>query len=182
MFTPEAIDLCSRKVSSISGDIRRALGIARRGIEIACERNLDLYILKQALIRSVPIQVISEASREHSESYKMSVNMVINTLVIVVAETWVVVSKSFANLDCVTSQCDRSRFCVSLRCKYSHVFLCADLCENEHTGHAICQERPLVSGTTGSFGLSIVHWDFVDHSSINQSKKWRILSFRSTIR
>lgn len=41
MFTPEAIDLCSRKVSSISGDVRRALSIAQRGIEMACERHLD---------------------------------------------------------------------------------------------------------------------------------------------
>lgn len=44
IFTPEAIDLCSRKVSSISGDVRRALAIARRGVEIACERNMDSYI------------------------------------------------------------------------------------------------------------------------------------------
>ena len=41
VFTPEAIALCSRKVSSISGDIRRALAIAQRGVEIACERHLE---------------------------------------------------------------------------------------------------------------------------------------------
>lgn len=41
VFSPEAIDLCSRKVSSVSGDIRRALGIAKRGVELAGERGLD---------------------------------------------------------------------------------------------------------------------------------------------
>lgn len=40
MFTPEAIDLCSRKVSAVSGDIRRALMIAKRGVELASERGL----------------------------------------------------------------------------------------------------------------------------------------------
>ncbi|CBK21158.2 uncharacterized protein [Blastocystis hominis] len=41
VFTPEAIDLCSRKVSAVSGDIRRALSIARRAIEIAQQQKLE---------------------------------------------------------------------------------------------------------------------------------------------
>ena len=43
MFTPEAIDLCSRKVSAVSGDIRRALMIAKRGVELASERGLTTW-------------------------------------------------------------------------------------------------------------------------------------------
>ncbi|KAK8789569.1 hypothetical protein WA171_001661 [Blastocystis sp. BT1] len=62
VFTPEAIDLCSRKVSAVSGDVRRALAIARRGIEIALERGET----------KVTIGIISEAAKEHVESYKMS--------------------------------------------------------------------------------------------------------------
>ena len=41
VFSPEAIDLCSRKVSAVSGDIRRALMIAKRGVELAAEREAD---------------------------------------------------------------------------------------------------------------------------------------------
>ena len=41
VFSPEAIDLCSRKVSAVSGDIRRALMIAKRGVELAAERGAN---------------------------------------------------------------------------------------------------------------------------------------------
>lgn len=44
VFSPEAIDLCSRKVSAVSGDIRRALTIAKRGVELAAERGADTWV------------------------------------------------------------------------------------------------------------------------------------------
>ena len=37
-FDPDAIELCARKVASVSGDVRRALQICRRASEVAEER------------------------------------------------------------------------------------------------------------------------------------------------
>lgn len=73
MFTPEAIDLCSRKVSAVSGDIRRALMIAKRGVELASERGLTTWGKRWGVRGSVSIGLIAEAAKEHAESYKMSV-------------------------------------------------------------------------------------------------------------
>lgn len=42
IFDPDAIELCARKVSSISGDARRALAICRRAIELLEESSLKL--------------------------------------------------------------------------------------------------------------------------------------------
>lgn len=42
IFTEDAIGLCARKVSSVSGDARRALAICRRAIEVLEESSLTL--------------------------------------------------------------------------------------------------------------------------------------------
>ena len=41
IFSPNAIELCARKVGSVSGDARRALAICRRAIELAEETSIE---------------------------------------------------------------------------------------------------------------------------------------------
>ena len=41
VFTDDALELCARKVRSVSGDVRRALQLCRRAIELRIQRLKD---------------------------------------------------------------------------------------------------------------------------------------------
>ncbi|KAK8807004.1 hypothetical protein WA158_003763 [Blastocystis sp. Blastoise] len=61
IYNSEALDLCARKVAAISGDIRRALALTRRALEIVKEKNLPKLTMTE----------IMEASSEHIDNYKI---------------------------------------------------------------------------------------------------------------
>ncbi|KAJ3434178.1 origin recognition complex subunit [Anaeramoeba flamelloides] len=44
IFSPDALELCARKVSAVSGDARRALEICQRAVEIAAKRGKSLKV------------------------------------------------------------------------------------------------------------------------------------------
>eukprot|EP00043_Microstomoeca_roanoka_P013905 m.136928 g.136928 ORF g.136928 m.136928 type:complete len:807 (-) comp15879_c0_seq1:157-2577(-) len=66
-FLPDAIQLCSRKVSAVSGDARRALSICQRAAEIARNDRLSEHSDNSAGIQ-VTIHHVSSAIKEMSSS------------------------------------------------------------------------------------------------------------------
>ncbi|GAB5373424.1 hypothetical protein AAMO2058_001750500 [Amorphochlora amoebiformis] len=69
-FDPDAIELCARKVSSTTGDVRKALQIARRAAEICKEKSLkssDRKVTKSSQTL-VTMSHISQAVRELFDS------------------------------------------------------------------------------------------------------------------
>ena len=58
------------------------------------------------MIDRVPIGVISEASREHNESYKMTVRLIKGINMIIVIKTLFMLSNSSAHNNCSTYECN----------------------------------------------------------------------------
>lgn len=64
-----------------------------------------IFVIRRSFDR-VSIGVISEASREHAESYKMGVDSL--TICNVVITTLFLISESSSGFNCVTYECNRS--------------------------------------------------------------------------
>lgn len=56
VFDPDAVELCARKVASTSGDLRRALQICRRSIQVCCRELLKAVCQNSSIFPPPPRQ------------------------------------------------------------------------------------------------------------------------------